>query len=312
MAREAACIFTKSLIDLGKARKTAILMLLGVLVPVGYAVAMRPALLGSGGAIDAQTENIVSSFITISFIWTAGIFLATVVSASGAASISNEVIRGTMLTLVSKPIRRWQIVIAKLAALAAYALLLEGSILILSSLLLCAVLGVSFPVLAGVFGLVPWLLLYSLVVILVFACLSVASAAVLQGQIRTMVVLGTIILIVFFSGALLSASGIDRQAYKNHHVYIIDPSYHLGTIFLPVLEQARGGMPPAGSLKKLATFCRTFEAESTSSEQGWQWYQHPPLLSSCMAWYVSLLGLMTVSGLCLYVTIHIMYSKDIQ
>ena len=94
-------VVRKTLIDLTGWKRTLILLVFGLLVPVLTGVFWRFHLRDAGLSPDMATYYLLKSFIGVSFIWTTGFFLAFAVVTSAAGAISKESNDGTLLTLVS-------------------------------------------------------------------------------------------------------------------------------------------------------------------------------------------------------------------
>jgi ABC-type transport system involved in multi-copper enzyme maturation permease subunit len=287
-------VVRKTLIDLTGWKRTLILLLLGLLVPVITGIAWRSHLQNAGLSPDMATFYLLKSFVGISFIWTTGLFLAFAVVTSAAGAISKESSDGTLLTLVSKPIARRQIVLGKFAGIVIHALLMITVIFLIQAVILWFLLPVEAPTFGKLLLAIPWILLYSLLVILVFASISLALSSLIDNQVVITVLACGVIFFTFLFGSISMMFIRSPQTYEDNYVYMIDGSYQLGNAFAPALKQALGGeMLPAEQLGEMKYFAGIFkggrlgDSGGSSSE-----YNYPGELANYVTPAVSAILLM--------------------
>ncbi len=230
-------IMRKTLVDLTGPVRTPLLILAGISIPVLVSLGWQWGL--ERLPLHMQTHYMLGNFLSISFIWIVGFFLALMVSATAASFISKESSDGTLLLLVSKPISRWQIVLGKLSALALNAIFLEAIILLLLVLLFWFLLPLEIDTFKALLGAIPWVVLYSLIVTLTLGSISIALSALMRSRVKIMVIVMVIIIFVFLFGFI--AHVMFPETYEDYHLYYLDMSHHLGNIFIPFIEQAEGG-----------------------------------------------------------------------
>ncbi len=307
-------VVRKTLIDLTGWKRTLILLVLGLLIPVLNGIFWRFELQNAGLSPDMETFFLLKRFIGISFIWTTGFFLAFAVVTSAAGAISKESNDGTLLTLVSKPIARRQVVLGKMAAIVIHALLTVTIMLLIQAVILWFMLPVEAPTFYALLTAIPWILLYSLLVILVFASISLALSSLIDNQVVITVLACGVILFLFLFGSIITGMfGMSQASYKNNHVYMFDGSYQLGNAFAPALEQALGGeMLPAGELGEITYFTGIFkggrsgESFGSSSE-----YSYPGELANYVTPAVSAILLMILTAGALTVAVVTTERKDV-
>ena len=208
-------IVRKTLIDLASSKRVLGLVVVGILVPVIVALGWRSTLGDGDFSLAMEEYYVISNFLTISFIWIAGLFLAFVVSTYAAGFIAKESTDGTLLLLVSKPISRRQIVLGKLMALTIHVLLIEAITLLLFTALLRFMLPIETGLFINLLVTIPGILLYSLLVILVFGAISMCLSTLLQSQIKIMVSVAVIIALVFglsFTSTAFSEGSSDDKS----------------------------------------------------------------------------------------------------
>jgi ABC-type transport system involved in multi-copper enzyme maturation permease subunit len=288
-------VVRKTLIDLTGWKRTLTLLVLGLFIPVVNGIFWRFELQNTGLSPDMETFFLLKRFIGISFIWTSGFFLAFAVVTNAAGAISKEFNDGTLLTLVSKPIARRQIVLGKLAAIVIHALLMQTIILLIQAVIFWFMLPVEAPTFAALLPAIPWMLLYSLLVILVFASISLALSSLIDNQVVTTVLACGVILFFFVFGPIGGHwFGVTPQSYQNNHVYMLDGSYQLGNAFAPALEQSLGGeMLPAGELGEITYFTGIFKGGRSGGGSSSD-YSYPGELANYVTPAVSVVLLMVL------------------
>lgn len=171
--------------------------------------------------------------IPFMFFWTLGMMLTLNIGIISAGLIADEVDRGTMLLLVSKPVSRIQIFLGKFLAVFIY-----EAILCFISIFSYAYITVGFfsGNVMHFLGMLPflWVLfLYSLIVISLFLAISMALSSIMSRGRNVgfiMISLSIIGYLVFFSIRQ------NPDMYTNYHLYLFDISHHLGNVFNSLIE----------------------------------------------------------------------------
>jgi ABC-type transport system involved in multi-copper enzyme maturation permease subunit len=191
---------------------------------------------------DAAIHNATNQFLAVSFLWIAGFFLAFLVSANAAGFVAKEESDGTLLLLSSKPVSRRQIVLGKLAALVVRTVLLEAVLLTLVAVLFRFALGLEEDTLVALLKAVPWIVMYSFLVIAFFGAISVCLSVLTRNLVAIMVIMSCLITFCFLLGPLIRSMMPDTgNPYVAHHLYCIDPSYHIQNSFVLLQKHAGGG-----------------------------------------------------------------------
>lgn len=306
-------VVRKTLIDLTGWKRTLVLLLLGVLVPVIAGAFWRSHLQNAGLPPDMATFYLLKSFLGISFIWTTGFFLAFAVVASAVGAISKELNEGTLLTLVSKPIARSHIVLGKFTGIVIHALLMITVIFLIQAVFLWFVLPVEAPTIGALLLAIPWMILYSLLVILVFASLSLAVSSLIDNQVAATALACGAILFVFLFGIVITMIFMTNQgAYENNYLYLFDGSYHLGNAFAPALKQALGGeFLPAQELGEIRIFAGIFKGGRFGETYIPSEYVYPAELANYVKPAVSTVLLMVLAAGSLAVAVLVTERKDV-
>jgi hypothetical protein len=78
--------------------------------------------------------------------------------------------------------------------------------------------------------------------VLFFGAVSTALSTMTKNLVVIMVVMAVLVMICFVVGPMIrSMMPADGGFYIRHHLYSIDPSYHLQNAFVPFWAQASGG-----------------------------------------------------------------------
>lgn len=306
-------VVRKTLIDLTGWKRTLILLVLGLFIPVLTSVFWRFSLQNANLSPDMAKYDVLERFIGISFIWTTGLFLAFAVVTSAAGAISKEFNDGTLLTLVSKPIARRQIVLGKFTGVVIHALLMITVIFLIQAVILWFLLPVEAPTFGALLLAIPWLILYSVLVILVFASLSLSLSSLIDNQVVTTVLACGLIFFIFMFGPIsIRMFAMQPKAYENNYIYMIDGSYQLGNAFAPALEQALGGeMLPAQQLGEMKYFAGIFEGGRMDEGYDSSEYQYPAQLANYVTPAVSVILLMVLVAGSLTVAVVMTERKDV-
>ena len=307
-------VVRKTLIDLTGWKRILVLLLFGLLVPAIAGVFWRSHLQNAGLSPDMATFYVLKSFIGISLIWTSGFFLAFAVVGSAVGAISKELNEGTLLTLVSKPITRRHIVLGKFTGIVIHALLLITVIFLMQAVILWFVLPVEAPTIGALLLAILWIILYSLLVILVFASISLALSSLMDNQVvGTALACGAILFVFLFGIVITMVFATNQGAYENNYLYMFDGSYHLGNAFAPALEQALGGeLLPAQEMGEIRAFAGIFQGGRFGGDTyGPSQYLYPAELANYVTPAVSTILLLVLAAGSLAVAVLMTERKDV-
>ncbi len=241
--------------------KRTVGILIGGLVPVAiFALLRLRGIFGVGNlSLEMQTHYLLGYFIILSFAIITGYIGYLVVAGTGQELVSKEEKRGTLLLMVSKPISRFQFLLGKYLGLVFTSLLYVLTILLGSILIFWGILGLDPDIVAAALCLVPWIFLLSILVVPLFASISlVLSTLVKSDRIRGTFLMLIIMLVL---GAGSSVRMLWPDVYENYHIYCLDGTYNLGNSYLLLLNQANNTrmIPQTQALLGMAT--GTYKAE---------------------------------------------------
>ncbi|MFC1935736.1 ABC transporter permease [Chloroflexota bacterium] len=234
-------VMIRTIRDLMGLKRTLVLVLGGqVLVTFLAQVSWSGSFQAGTMSLEMQTSFLVGYFIIVSFFWMTGFFLAyLVVGTSGLDLIDQERRKGTLLLIVSKPISRLHFLLGKLLALVLTSMMLEAVILSVSALVLWALLGLDPDTMSALLGVLPWVFLFSLLVIYMFAALSMTLSTLVRSALVRNAVFTIIVVIVFVAGPVMRMGW--SSIYEDYRLYYVDGSYNLGNAYVLMLDRAETG-----------------------------------------------------------------------
>jgi len=176
------------------------------------------------------------------FFWTFGIILTSIIGFFGAPLISEEVNNGTIVILISKPIKRYKIFLGKYIALLIFALLLSFcTIFLLGWISVLRYSGNIFHF----FGISPFLfsvLLYAVVISLIFVSITLAFSSIFKNPRSPTIVVFLFVIIPYIGFFFLRE--LIHFDYVNLQLYHFDLGYHLANVYVMFIELFNA-LPPS-------------------------------------------------------------------
>jgi len=261
-------VLKKTLCDLLGLKRVISLVALGLFLPFIMSLVWRSSMLNSPMSLQMEIHYVMDNFTIILFMWVSGLILSIAVATTGAGFISKEDSDGTLLIMVSKPIKKWELVLGKYLALVINAMMLQTVVLLLSLLIFQLVLPIDPETFDAILMMLPWALLYSLLVTLVFSSIATAFSAIWKSRIRITVVLMLIIMLVFFVGIIPRT--MFAGAYQAYYLYLVDLGYHLGNSFTMIMGYGPTGQMMPQNQFLMSMFAGTYKglAESYDPDIG--------------------------------------------
>lgn len=238
-------VMAKTVGELMSVRRVAAIVIIGLAPPILLAALWwRNLFQGGTMSFEMQAGYLVGAFMVMSFLWMAGFYLAYFgISFSGLESVAKEDERGTLLLMVSKPVSRLQFLLGKFLALVLSALLLEALLLLGTVVAFWGILDLDPEILGALLELVPWIFLFSVIVAILFAAISVALSTLIKNDAVRGIAMMLVLALIFSAGPMLRA--LWANGYEDYRLYYLDGSYNLGNAYVLLLDQAeRGRMIP--------------------------------------------------------------------
>ena len=208
--------------------------------------------------LQAQEQWLIEAVSQVSFAWGAGVPVMVLVTVLAATGIATEYERGTLRILLSKPIRRRDVLLGKFAAIFLLTFLVMVAGLLLSASAVFYLSGASPGAIAGSIGhLLPGNLVYALVVSFVVASAGTFLAVTTGNRIRT--VLGVLLIPALFFGFMVLRFAPTGDVYEGFRLYLVDVNYHFGNAFVFVHDAVGTEFNPA-TQSSLATTTGVFDA----------------------------------------------------
>ena len=124
----------QALKDMFTLRRIVIYLIILCVVPVIAAMLVPNSI--SSYPREMQLVKLTDYMFTLSFLWIAGIPLIFMSAGMVSSMVSSELTEGTMLQLITKPVRRWEVIVGKFLAFFILFAVVEILAFVLSSYLL--------------------------------------------------------------------------------------------------------------------------------------------------------------------------------
>jgi ABC-2 type transport system permease protein len=187
-----------------------------------------------------QELELLTVYAPLSWFWAVGIGLLAAGSLFVALTLATEADRGTLDLLLSKPVRRWEVLLATFLANVTFLFALGVASLLLAAVFLYRMGGFSAAALGGsVFAILPVTLLYTLVVCAFVNAVGMAASVVTRSRLQTAAVTAVVPALFF---VLLVARLLPGSIYEDYYLYAVDVSYHLGNVYVLLLDALGGSV----------------------------------------------------------------------
>jgi ABC-type transport system involved in multi-copper enzyme maturation permease subunit len=251
-------VFLKTFFNIGSFGKSIGFLIGACMVPaiVGFVMGSIGFMDISEMSVEAQTAFLSDIYLFLVFLWISGLVLAFSAAGKVSGFISKEVSKGTLLILISKPIRRIELLLGKFAAYVVHMMILQALALTISAYLLVFAAGGHIMVFYELAGLVPSLLKYSLFVVMIFGAIPLALSTIAKGSGRVMITMSLLIIFIYL-GFVMVRSMFAGQ-YVALGLYNYDLGYHMGNVFVRFVEGSGVHLGPIFQMI-MSTFAGTYE-----------------------------------------------------
>lgn len=254
-------VMLKTLKDLFSIKRSLVFLIISLIPVFIFAnVSQREAVFNfKVMTLPMQIQMMNGIFIIMSFIWIAGIPLVLLAAMTCGSFISKEEQDGTLLLLVSKPIRRYEIIIGKFFAFMVSTMILELIAFLLAPLLTFNLLDLDPSALTSMLNMVPSLYLYSLFVTFVFGAISATLSVLSRNRVKVVMVLVALTILIYFGFSIIRGWTVPIGVYDKYGMNYFDVNYQLGNSYVFFLEQSGVKiMPPIQGI--LGQFTGVYEA----------------------------------------------------
>jgi LPXTG-motif cell wall-anchored protein len=300
-------IFQKTFMDMLKPIRTVIYLFIAAIIPLVIGTFLFQNI--GSFPVQAQVDRLGDVFILMTYVWLAGIPFAMFVPFAVSSLISREMKDGTMISLISRPIRRWEIVAGKFLGFLAYAMIVQTFVFVISAYLLVTLTGANLGVFPLMFKYLPMFLAYSFIVALFMGGLSIFFSTVIKWPILSTFLVIVLVLIWFFVFLLIRL--IVPETYSSFYLYYIDIGYYFGNTLYLLIGIFGIDMSPflqIGMSVTTGVFDIRAVLGMTDPDQGFDIANLPE--TGYMSPVGSLFGLLLMSGAFLFLSIYRMYRKE--
>ncbi len=228
-------IFEKSFLELFSLRRVLSYLLLSIVFPFIFTMIVSGQMTGTLADmnIDYQIATVVNYFAFYSFFWNAGILLILYCGLTAANFISSEESGGTMIFLLTKPIRRTTLYVGKFLGYFLNMAILQFISLLFGLTITCTLLNVSTAVfIEGMKFMVP-IYLYALLIIAVIGLILGFLSIINKRMVVSVLVIMFLIIFIYFLGIIFRVA--IPTYYEAGYLYLIDLGYNLSLIFTTFL-----------------------------------------------------------------------------
>jgi ABC-type transport system involved in multi-copper enzyme maturation permease subunit len=256
----------KTFVELFSMKRVLPYLFLSIIFPFIFSTIVSESLAGNLADmnISYQISTITSYFAFYSFFWNAGILLWIFCGLTASTFISSEENSGTMIFLLTKPVRRTTIYIGKFLGYFLNMAILQFVSLLIGLTTTCSLFGVSRTVFSqGMYYLLP-IYIFSLIMIaavgLILGFLSIINKRIVVSVLVNMFLL----IIIYFLGIIFRVA--IPSYYEAGYLYIIDIGYNLSLIFTLFLNLF-GFQPTPFFQQNIGMFFGTYVAQFGDSSE---------------------------------------------
>ena len=246
-----------------------------------------------------QALMLKDRLFVVTYFWVGGIVLAFFAAWVISDFISGEDSRGTLLSLITRPIRRWEVILGKFLAYLVFVAVMELVAIFLTIYVLVTVSGAHLSVMWDLVVYIPILLLFSLFVAVAFGTIPLVLSTISRSPVLVMIISAGLVILIYL-GFYIIRSGFS-EFYVDNHLYYFDPGYHMGNIFISFTEAGGIDLTPTFQ-EQMGLFAGTHDLGVSLEEpdQGFQLASIPltnyySQVTSWLIWTVIPAGLAMLS-----------------
>lgn len=176
------------------------------------------------------------------YFWTLGIAYISIIGASGASLISEEVHSGSILILISRPIKRIEIFLGKYLGLFVYSTILSFTSIFITGWMNILRYSQNIDHFLAILPFLGSTFLYSLLVNFLFVSITLAFSSIFKKS-RNAAIL-TIFIAVFSFLGLMFIKLFIGDLYADFQIFHLDIGYHLANVYVYFIELLNA-IPPA-------------------------------------------------------------------
>jgi ABC-2 type transport system permease protein len=294
-------IANKTLRDISKWYVTLTFIGLSTFIPFILAITVLPDMKLANYPVEMQFLQLRDYLFFITYFMIAGLVLSLFTAVYVSGFVASEVSSGTLLSLISKPLKRWEILFGKFIAFFIYITILETTSIIISIYILVTFSGCNSSLILPLIGYIPVLLIYTLFVTLVFGAITITFSTICKSRSSALMITVGLILLIYLVFFILRTVG--AGFYATYQLYHIDLGYHLSNVFILILENNSIDLTPMTQMM-ISMFSGTYDMSSMVNlfepDQGFMMptlelagYYEP--WQSCLIWLLIVIGLISLA-----------------
>lgn len=207
-----------------------------------------------------QERELTKVFAQLSFLWYAGIPIMVLIAIISANQVAKEEEEGSLRILLSKPVRRWEVILGKFLAIMVFSFIMVLIGLSLGSVILFHISGASSSALGGsVISLMPTNLVYALFLSFFISSMATGISVLTGSRLKTAMAVVTIFALLFFGFIIIRMGTEAMGIYQRYGLYSADINYNLGNSYIFIHESLGGEFTPP-TQSSLSTIMGTFDA----------------------------------------------------
>lgn len=256
--------------------------------------------------LDNQMQMTVGLFGVVSFMWITGIPFLLIIIGFGSGLIMDEETDGTLLLLVSKPIKRYKIVLGKFIGLIISGFLLQVTCILGGAILFYNITGIDPDSLKLLIKILPGIIIYSLIVLLLFSTLSILLATILRKKVSAIIILLLLIMLTYGLTIIL------RDIIETIGLSYFDLNYQLSNIFNYLVFE-RAGIKTNPMLQMIMSlFIGVYENAATSFDVDFQALPPSLKIKDFVSPTISIMTCLIASATSLLAAIFIVNRRDVN
>ena len=218
--------------------KALIFIIIAIIVPYLLADAADV----NSYSLDIQALMLRDLLFFVTYFWVAGIVLVFFASWIVTDFIAGEVSCGTLLSLITKPIHRWEVILGKFIAYIIFITIVEVIAIFITIYVLVTASGAHISVIGELVQYIPILLCFALFVAVVFGTIPLVLSTVSRSRVLVMIIMAALVIAVYL-GFYIIRSGAPEY-YEDYQLYHFDLGYHMGNIFVSITDTADVQLTP--------------------------------------------------------------------
>ena len=237
----------KTLKDISTARRVIPILAftLGLPIFIFFILSLPPNVGAtlSQRSLETQFRVVKEFFLLFSFIWISGISLVLITGTTTAGFVAKESSERTLSILISKPIRRWEILLGKFIGFLIVGIIIQAVALISAAHLMCFLFRVDAVVLEMLLSLAFFTIPYAVFIMMLFGTIGMALSTIFDSPFKAS--MGPVLLIILVYFGFFIIRSVASGMYEDYQFYHLDLGYHLGNVFIMFLTSSGITLPPS-------------------------------------------------------------------